>query len=498
MTPSSSLFKLIKSLTKSEKRYIKVIAQTHAIGGKNDYITLLDAIDAMNEYNEDQLKKELNNKNTAKYLAANKRYLHKQIIKSLRMFHANNKIEFRINNLTDSGIILYDKGFFSDSLKFFKNAYILAVKSERFPEAMRINVWLRNIALRKLKKYAISHTLIAEQKSLNSKWEKINDLSVFIDENDEATTSILNNRNERDVNAYYKLFRNKFDDGTKKNISFFLTLATQSALLTVSGSIGDKKNAIKHVNCIIRLWKGNSDFILTDPERYYISLSNCITYLNFFELYDRAFECVEMLKRIDSLKLSPLLQMNIQSSYLVFKGETLMYSKKYRLLTVFSKEIETFFYNDSKIIPASRMKELKFILAVCFFYDDRYKKATQLFSYIRSNNKEVRVDLGLMSLLMQIICQYEQGNYDSIEYLLKELEVNKSYRSHSGNFEELFSAFFLNQTLYSSSVNTRKKLFRSFIKKFRQLLYPVEKKKLKNYFDFEDWFNSKREGHLSR
>ena len=53
-----SLFELIRSLTKSEKRYFKLLASRHTIGDENNYVRLFDAIDRQEEYDEESLFKE--------------------------------------------------------------------------------------------------------------------------------------------------------------------------------------------------------------------------------------------------------------------------------------------------------------------------------------------------------------------------------------------------------------------------------------------------------
>lgn len=54
--PSLKLFKLIKSMTPSEKRYFKLFASNHRPTDTNKYFQLFDAIDAQKEYNDEALK----------------------------------------------------------------------------------------------------------------------------------------------------------------------------------------------------------------------------------------------------------------------------------------------------------------------------------------------------------------------------------------------------------------------------------------------------------
>ena len=52
MKKDGPLFELIKSLTKSEKRFIKIYASRYTMKGKNNYLELFDIIDKLNENGE--------------------------------------------------------------------------------------------------------------------------------------------------------------------------------------------------------------------------------------------------------------------------------------------------------------------------------------------------------------------------------------------------------------------------------------------------------------
>ena len=54
---NEALFELINSMTKSEKRYFKLLSSRHAIGGENNYTLLFDKIDEQKVYNEEKIFK---------------------------------------------------------------------------------------------------------------------------------------------------------------------------------------------------------------------------------------------------------------------------------------------------------------------------------------------------------------------------------------------------------------------------------------------------------
>ena len=66
-------------LSKSEKRYLKVQQGK----GEKDYLTLLDALLAQKQFDENQFIEDNKGANFLKNLSVNKRYLYEIILKSL-------------------------------------------------------------------------------------------------------------------------------------------------------------------------------------------------------------------------------------------------------------------------------------------------------------------------------------------------------------------------------------------------------------------------------
>ena len=56
MKTSDNLFKLVKSLSKSEKGYFKKYANFHVRNEQNNYTKIFDAIDNQKEYDEKKRK----------------------------------------------------------------------------------------------------------------------------------------------------------------------------------------------------------------------------------------------------------------------------------------------------------------------------------------------------------------------------------------------------------------------------------------------------------
>lgn len=126
---SAYLFGLIKSLTKAEKRNFRLYAKRNHDDDSMLFIQLFDALDKMNNFDEDSILKRLDH--ISKMQLSNlKRHLYHQILRSLRLIHAPriNSIEIREN--IDYAHVLYAKGLYIQSLKILQRAKQIAKKEE--------------------------------------------------------------------------------------------------------------------------------------------------------------------------------------------------------------------------------------------------------------------------------------------------------------------------------------------------------------------------------
>src|ERR1700742_3817118 len=113
---SDTLFQLIKSLEKSEKRNFKLYITRNSASEDLKSIQLFDALDKMEEYDEAQLLSK--NKNLRKAQLSNaKAHLYREILSSLRLIRNDQNIDIQLHEQLDYARILYNKGLYLQSLK---------------------------------------------------------------------------------------------------------------------------------------------------------------------------------------------------------------------------------------------------------------------------------------------------------------------------------------------------------------------------------------------
>jgi len=113
---SDTLFQLVKSLKKWEKRNFKLYVKRNTASDDLKIIYLFDALDKMDAYDEAVLLKK--NKGLSKQQLSNvKSNLYKQILASLRLIRSENDIVVQLHEQLDYAEILYNQGLYLQSLK---------------------------------------------------------------------------------------------------------------------------------------------------------------------------------------------------------------------------------------------------------------------------------------------------------------------------------------------------------------------------------------------
>ncbi len=123
--PHNKLWLLIKSLTKGEKKSV-VSAVKYKKEGKSNTIRLFEAIEKQQEYDESALKKMFAGSKMVKHFAAEKVHLYDFILKNLADYHQNLSPKTLGFDLLKRAEILYNKGFYAACRQLLKKVEKIA------------------------------------------------------------------------------------------------------------------------------------------------------------------------------------------------------------------------------------------------------------------------------------------------------------------------------------------------------------------------------------
>ena len=122
MKPSTELFNLIKSLSKSEKRFFKLSSSLQS--GEKNYLKIFDYIEKQKDYDEEKLKDYFKKDTFIKHLPSEKNHLYKLILKSLRSYYSEQDINSIIKQEIKNVEILHKKALYKECKKIYPGKYI--------------------------------------------------------------------------------------------------------------------------------------------------------------------------------------------------------------------------------------------------------------------------------------------------------------------------------------------------------------------------------------
>ncbi|WP_299757552.1 hypothetical protein [uncultured Pontibacter sp.] len=127
-TSQDAVFQLIKSMARSEKRHFRLLATRQGSSGDIKFLQLFDALDGTSDYDEERVLRQVPGIRKVQ-LANQKANLYKQLLASLRMYHANQNPDIQLHEQLDYARVLYNKGLYQQSLKMLEKVKVAAQQS---------------------------------------------------------------------------------------------------------------------------------------------------------------------------------------------------------------------------------------------------------------------------------------------------------------------------------------------------------------------------------
>lgn len=143
MKPSAELHRLIKSLSKSEKRFFKLNSSLQS--GDKNYLKIFDFIEKQKNYDEYELKDYFKDERFIKHLPSEKNHLYRLILKSLRAYYSDQSVSSQLKQEIKNIDILYRKALYKECSKFVKRAKNLAREYEKFYYLFELINWEKRL-----------------------------------------------------------------------------------------------------------------------------------------------------------------------------------------------------------------------------------------------------------------------------------------------------------------------------------------------------------------
>jgi len=129
--PHDHVHRLIRSMSRAEKRYFKLYIARHVVGGRSNHGTLFDAIAAMEAYDEKALLERFAGMTFTRRFPIAKRRLYEAILASLDAFHADSSVDARLRRMLHQAEILAQRALYADEARLLRSIRQLARQHDR-------------------------------------------------------------------------------------------------------------------------------------------------------------------------------------------------------------------------------------------------------------------------------------------------------------------------------------------------------------------------------
>jgi hypothetical protein len=440
----NKLVELIKSMTKSEKRYFKMSANLQK--GEKNYTLLMDAISSQKKYNEGLILKKFSDKKFSKNLGVAKSDLYKLIMNSLRQYHSQNSVSSRLTDMLKDAEILYRKGLYLQCGVIIKKGISLAKKSDKF---LFLSMFIsRERILNQAHYYNLNESAI------NESWKEVNiNLQKAVNYNNYWKVSSL-------CFLYYKKYSLS---GDKKSNLLLREMESDSLLKDESNARSflarqlfynthvffsqvneDLRSSLYYAEKIVRLFEDNPTILQDNLKSYIIVFHNYISILIDAGKFEKALIQIDLMQDIP--KAYPK-QKQKTINMLIFRYQTYLelslVNKTGEFNRVLSKidKIEESLTRYSEDIGIFSIHKIYYQLSYMYFLMEDYN-SSQICCYKILQHQGFDWSKESFHInLIYLIAHYELGNTDLQESIGRQLYRMFRTGEDFSDFELILSGF---------------------------------------------------------
>ncbi|HVU56850.1 MAG TPA: hypothetical protein VHD83_17430 [Puia sp.] len=490
---SDTLFQLIHSLEKAEKRHFKLYIKRSSTKEDLKIVQLFDALDKLSDYDEKALLKKLPGIEKPQ-LSNLKTHLYKQILASLRLLKSADSIDLQLNEMFDYAHILYKKGLFQQSLRFLDRAKETAKANQKF------NFLPLVLGLEKrIETLHITHSMQmrAEQLSAESlevsgridMLARLSNVSLLV-----YSWYIRNGhaRNEKDEERIKEFLKEQLPASAWEQQGFYERLYLYQIYNWYAFIRQDFLMYYRYSQKWLDLFEEQPLMIRVETSHYIKALHNLLN--AHFDLRNhQRFEIT--LKQFEAFALTDRVRENDN-----FRIQSFVYITTAKINQVFMRgnfkeglqmvpAIEQQLVEYDLFIDRHRILVLNYKIASLYFGSGDYATCIDYLQRIINDQVDMRNDLQSYARVLHLMAHYELGNFELMESLTKSVYRFMAKKENLTRVEEEMFKFL--RTSFHTSRHSIKAEFEKFLEKIRHFERNRFETRAFAYLDLVSWVESK-------
>ena len=490
---SDTLFQLIHSLEKSEKRHFKLYIKRSSTKEDLKIVQLFDALDKLSDYDEKQLLKKL--PGTQKPQLSNlKTHLYKQILASLRLLKSADSIDLQLNEMFDYAHILYKKGLFLQSLKLLDRSKETAKANQKF------NFLAQVLALEKrIETLHITHSMQMRAEQLSAETlevigridmvARLSNLALQI-----YSWYIKNGhaRNEKDEGRIKQYLEEQLPPNALEQTGFYERLYLYQVYNWYAFIRQDFLMYYRYSQKWVDIFDEQPLMIRVETGHYIKGLHNLLNahfdLRNYqkFEFTLRQFEAFAQTDRVrenDNFRIQSFLYITTAKINQHFMLGT--FKEGLLMVPDMEKKLEEY----DLFIDRHRLLVLNYKIATLYFGSGNYAVCIDYLQRIINDQVDMRNDLQCYARVLHLMAHFELGNFELMESLTKSVYRFMAKKENLTKVEEEMFRF-LRRT-FNISRSALRAEFEKFLEKLKQFENNRFETRAFAYLDIISWVESK-------
>ena len=499
MKPSHELFRLVKSLTKSEKRFFKLMSSLQS--GEKNYIKLFDSIEKQNEYDEDAIKQQFAGQTFIRHLPSEKNHLYKLILKSLRLFYSENSVSAILAENIQSIDILYNKALYSECGKLVRKAKKIAKSHERFYYLFELIKWEKLLLEEEFQSGQFDRDLnkvIEEEHTVIKKLRNLAEYQILYSKINYVFRQGGYTRNVQERELVHEIQNHELIKGKNTALSKRAAAACYYVKGLCAITNNDVEDSFLNFSKVVQIFEENPNLIQDIPKQYIRSLGNLFYYYIKAGDYKRLFELIDKMR---SFKDQPGFN-RIDIKIRIFLSTNYFEMLAYDRQGEFEKAIDMIesISNKMKEFGEKITKEDEVVFGHLFanilFAAGKYRESLrQINTVLNDNESNLRQDIFSFAKLFNLVIHYELENFDLLDYLIKSTEryyLKKKKTIEVGYaFELTFIKGFKQLIKTSKRVEKSHDILEEMEQKLNKLMRDQNERVALEYFDYITWIQAK-------
>lgn len=488
------LFKLIKSLSKAEKRNFKLYSNRLGDGESLKYLTLFDLIDKQYDYNEEDILKKAPEIKPAQ-LSNLKANLTKNLLVSLRLSSQLSDVDIMLRQQIDYAKILYNKALYRQSLVMLNKAKKLAKKYERQL------LYFEMIEFEKLiESQYITRSLENRAEQLSKESDLLNHTLTLSGALSNLSIKLYGFylqhgyvRNEEDQIVITDFFHENLPAFSYNHLGFIEKLYLYKSHVWFYQITQDFLMQYRYSLKWVELFRQNPDALLSQTDLYIKGINNMLEGLYFagdYARFEKGLLELKQFKEHTELPLTKNVELSLGYHFYTHSINWHFMEGTFSDGVKLVPEIEDFIDTNDMYLDNHNILIFYYKIACLYFGSGDYKNTVKyLNKVINYKDTELRSDIQCFARILNLIAHFEMKNFELIEYLVKSTYrfLSKMKDLHRTQREVLL---FLRR-LPSISEDKLNDAFNGLLEELKRLRQDPYEKRPFLYLDIISWLESK-------